>query len=199
MSSYGAVLAFLRGLHWLSVRARIDWHIDSLWFHELVLFLGLHGLAPAYLSEVLTPFYPSRFLYCFHAFLSVKHKINSTDVPSLDPLIETKYPHFLSLILRTESTFKAFKFAPRPTFFKKYFLQPSEQFAHSSIFLSSSTHIVHICHGVFCLLLLVSFLCCVFVVLFFVFLFVVVFCCFVFCCTEHWSLIYNFIIKVRTW
>lgn len=168
MSSYGVVLAFLRGLHWLSVRARIDWHIDSLWFHELVLFLGLHGLAPAYLSEVLTPFYPSRFLSCFHAFLSVKHKINSTDVPSLDLLIETKYPHFLSLILRTESTFKAFKFAPRPTFFKKYFLQPSEQFAHSSIFWSSSTHIVHICQR--CLLFAVA---CVF--------FMLCVCSFVFC------------------
>ena len=53
---YDSISAIIRGLHWLSIRQRIAFKIN------LLTFKALNGLAPPYLSELITPYAPSRSL-----------------------------------------------------------------------------------------------------------------------------------------
>ena len=50
------VTRHLKALHWLPVRYRIQFKIAALTFH------CIYGLAPSYLSQLVTPYVPSREL-----------------------------------------------------------------------------------------------------------------------------------------
>ena len=51
-----SITAVLRRLHWLPVKWRINYKI------VVLVFLALHGLAPAYVSTFITPYEPRRAL-----------------------------------------------------------------------------------------------------------------------------------------
>jgi len=53
----------LRNLHWLPVHARIDFKI------LILTYKAVHGTAPSYLCDLITPYMPSRSLRSTHSFL----------------------------------------------------------------------------------------------------------------------------------
>ena len=68
-----SITAVLRRLHWLPVKWRINYKI------VVLVFRALHGLAPAYLSTLITPYEPRRALRSTDsALLCVLYCIDST-------------------------------------------------------------------------------------------------------------------------
>ncbi|KAF7644752.1 hypothetical protein LDENG_00060110 [Lucifuga dentata] len=67
---YDHITPVLASLHWLPVQARADFKV------LLLTYKALHGLAPPYLSELLTPYTPARPLRSLDAALLVIPSIN---------------------------------------------------------------------------------------------------------------------------
>ena len=68
------ITPILASLHWLPVQARADFKV------LLLTYKALHGLAPPYLSELITPYTPARPLHSLDAGLLVIPSVNKKSV-----------------------------------------------------------------------------------------------------------------------
>lgn len=73
-SKYSHITPVLASLHWLPVQARADFKI------LLLTYKALHGLAPSYLSELLTPYIPPRPLRTLNSHLVVIPSVNKKSI-----------------------------------------------------------------------------------------------------------------------
>jgi hypothetical protein len=108
----------LRELHWLPVRARIEFKVASLCYRSL------HGLAPTYLSELLVPYQPSRSLRSADAgHLSVPRIKLETFGRRSFSFAGPKIWNALPLSLRNASTLSAFKSGLKTHLFRVHLLE----------------------------------------------------------------------------
>lgn len=114
---YDHAKPLLRELHWLPFRARIDYKI------AMLCFKCLHGLAPDYLSNLLTPYNPCRSLRSAHTDqLTVPRvKLNTFGKRSFLFAAPTVW-NSLPQCLRERTTLSAFKSGLKTHLFRKYLL-----------------------------------------------------------------------------
>ena len=107
----------LRELHWLPFRARIDYKISTLCFK------CLHGLAPEYLSNLITPYIPRRTLRSAHTDqLTVPRvKLDTFGKRSFVFAAPTVW-NSLPQCLRERTSLPAFKSGLKAHLFRKYLL-----------------------------------------------------------------------------
>ncbi len=77
VSRFDHIIPTLKDLHWLPVKFRIDFKI------LLIVFKALHGLAPEYVSELITIKYPSSYSTRSNSKLLLQKTILKTLLPTL--------------------------------------------------------------------------------------------------------------------
>lgn len=116
-AKYGHITPVLKQLHWLPVQSRIHYSILTLTFK------CLHGLAPAYLADLLTTYHPVRSLRSSSQLLLVqpgsRTKIGERAFSRAAPILWNKLP----LAVRQCNNIRQFKVSLKTYLFREHYGQ----------------------------------------------------------------------------